>query len=353
MNCERSSNRSVWQRKLRLAGFGILLGAFVACADEGAERVIRGSTMGTTYAIKFGRDLHGVESQRIAAEVEALLVAINRSMSTYDPGSELSQFNAADDGQWIALSAELAAVLAIARVVHEQSAGAFDITLGPLINLWGFGPTSAPITLPTPAAVSARLASTGMDQIDMRVEPPAWRKSDPDVYVDLSAIAKGYAVDRVADLLRRKGIDDFMVEIGGEIRVSGYRLDGERWRIGLDKPTVGRVEIARVIEVTDIAMASSGNYRNFRVIDGKQYDHTIDPRDGYPVRHDLAAVTVLHESAAWADAWATALLVLGPVRGVEVAEQHRLRALFTMPAGAPGAQVETQEFRFIVGDSDQ
>ena len=352
MNSEISGNRSVWLHKLRLTGVGILLGALAACSGEGVERVIRGSTMGTTYAIKFGRGLHAVESQRIAAEVETLLVSINRSMSTYDPASELSQFNAADGGQWIALSTELAQVLEIARVVHEQSAGAFDVTIGPLVNLWGFGPTSAPTSLPTPAAVSARLAYTGIDQIDVRVEPLAWRKTHSDVYVDLSAIAKGYAVDRISDLLRQQGVDDFMVEIGGEIRVSGRRVDGGLWHIGLDKPTVDIAEIARVIEVTDIAMASSGNYRNFRVIDGQRYGHTIDPRNGYPLRHDLAAVTVLHESAAWADAWATALLVLGPVRGVEVAEEHRLGALFTMPTKASEAQVETQEFRVIVGDSD-
>ena len=353
MNCESSVKRFAWLRVLRLAGLGVLLSALSACSDERAERVIRGSTMGTSYAIKFGRSLNSLESQRIAVQVDALLVDINCMMSTYDRASELSQFNAADSGQWIVLSAELTSVLEIARVVHAQSAGAFDITVGPLVNLWGFGPTSAPISRPTSAAVTARLAYTGIDQIDMRAEPPAWRKSHPDVYVDLSAIAKGYAVDRVAELLQRHGIDDFMIEIGGEIRVSGRRADGGRWCIGLDKPTVGVAAIARVIEVTDVAMASSGNYRNFRVIDGEQYGHSIDPRNGYPVRHDLAGVTVLHESAAWADAWATALLVLGPVHGPEVAARHRLAALFSVGNGAALERTETAYYRAIVSDLEK
>ncbi len=338
---------------LRLAGFAILLGTLTACAREGAERAIGGSTMGTTYAIKFGRDLPGPESQRIASEVEALLVAINRSMSTYDPDSELSKFNASDSGQWIAISTDLAAVLQIARIVNKQSVGAFDVTIGPLVNLWGFGPTPGPASAPAPAAVSERLTYTGIDLIDVRPEPPAWRKSHPGIYVDLSAVAKGYAVDRVADLLRTAGIDDFMVEIGGELRVAGHRADGGRWRIGVDNPTVGTAAIARVIEITDIAMGSSGNYRNFHVIEGQHYGHTIDPRDGYPVRHGLAAVTVFHESAAWADAWATALLVLGPELGVEVAERHQLAALFTADVDASREQIETAYYRVIVSAQEQ
>ena len=352
MNSESSGSRIAWRLTPLPSVLALLLFGVATCSEEGAVRVIRGATMGTTYAIKFGRGLKRSESQRIAAQVETMLVAINQTMSTYDPESELSRFNASDGGRWVALSSELAAVLEIARVVHERSTGAFDVTVGPLVNLWGFGPTSAIDEVPTSEAVSVRLTDTGFDKIEIQSEPHKWRKSHADVYVDLSAVAKGYAVDRLADLLLDRGIADFMVEIGGEIRVSGRRGDGGLWRVGLEKPTVDTAEVARVIEVSDVAMASSGNYRNFRIIDGERYGHAIDPRNGYPVRHDLAAVTILHESAAWADAWATALLVLGPEVGIEVAEQNQLAALFTIGVAASGPRIETRYFRAILDDSE-
>ena len=352
MNSESSCNRIAWQFTPLPGVLALLLFGVATCSEEGVVRVIRGATMGTTYAIKFGRGLKRSESQRIAAQVETSLVAINQTMSTYDPESELSRFNASPGGRWIAVSSELATVLEIARVVHEQSSGAFDVTVGPLVNLWGFGPTSETGALPAPEAVSARLADTGFDKIEIRLEPPSWRKVHANVYVDLSAVGKGYAVDQIADLLQDHGVADFMVEIGGEIRVSGRRGDGELWRIGVEKPKVDTADVARVIEVTDIAMASSGNYRNFRVIGGERYGHAIDPRSGYPVRHGLAVVTVLHEYAAWADAWATALLVLGPQVGVEVAERYQIAALFTIGVDASRPPVETRYFRAILGGSE-
>jgi thiamine biosynthesis lipoprotein len=300
------------------------------CGGESGHPVmsLRGETMGTTYSVQIVPPGDGPNTGRLSAQIDAVLEQVNARMSTYRPNSELSRFNATSSTDWFPVSAELAHVVRVARLVSEESAGAFDITVGPLVNLWGFGPGPARETPPTDAAIAEARARVGWQQLAVRDEPPALRKQRPDLYVDLSAIAKGYAVDRLAALIEGAGIQDYLVEVGGELRGRGRNGRGKPWQIAIERPEVDERTVFRIVTLQDSGMATSGDYRNFFEVDGKRYSHTIDPAAGRPVTHQLASVTVLDDSAMFADAWATALLVLGPERGIAVANQLELAALF-------------------------
>jgi thiamine biosynthesis lipoprotein len=318
----------------------------VGC-ERGAEQrvlVLRGSTMGTSYSVQIVEPPPALDREALAGQIETRLAEINGLMSTYQPGSELSRFNASSASGWFLVSPELVAVVAMAQSVSEASAGAFDVTVGPLVNLWGFGPTPSAEAIPSAGEVQAARARVGWQQLEVQVEPTALRKSRPDLYVDLSAIAKGYAVDQLAALIESAGIEDYLVEIGGELRGRGLNGRAEPWQIAIERPEVSRRAVFRVVALRDLAMATSGDYRNFVEIDGERYSHTIDPATGRPVGHRLASVTVLAETCTQADAWATALLVLGPGRGLELAERQGLAALFIEHAedGADGGPFVTQ-----------
>jgi thiamine biosynthesis lipoprotein len=224
----------------------------------------------------------------------------------------------------------LATVVEAAAQLSRESAGAFDVTVGPLVNLWGFGPQSdtATPTAPGDDAIARARQRVGFDKLDVRLDPPALRKR-ADVYVDLSAIAKGHGVDRVTERLLGAGCSDLLVDVGGEVRGIGRSANGRIWRVGVETPDPGQLGgIERVIVLDDVAAATSGDYRNYREVDGQRFSHTIDPRSGRPAAHALASVTVLHPSAMWADGYATALDVLGPEAGFELAERLELPALF-------------------------
>ena len=284
--------------------------------------------MGTTYSVQLVDPPQTVEPAALQDRVDDVLADINASMSTYDAGSELSRFNASSSTDWYGVSAELAGVVAAAQAVSEASGGSFDITVGPLVNLWGFGPGEGSGVPPSPEQVSAAKLRTGYGKLHVRLSPPALRKSDPDLYVDLSAIAKGYGVDRVAALLDAAGIENYLVEIGGELRARGLNVRREPWRIAVERPDPAGRTVQQVVALTDAAMATSGDYRNFFEAGGTRYSHTIDPATGRPVTHDLASVTVVGADAMHADAHATALLVMGVDRGQTFARTSGLAALF-------------------------
>ncbi|MFW5724231.1 MAG: FAD:protein FMN transferase [Halochromatium sp.] len=321
-----------------LCGLCLLL-VLVGCGRESEPRVLalRGSTMGTSYSVQIVAPPAELDRDALAAAIDARLADINRRMSTYQPSSELSRFNHSQTTDWFLVSPELVAVVAAARAVSAASAGAFDVTVGPLVNLWGFGPTPSADDLPTAGDLQAARARVGWRQLEVQSQPPALRKSRPDLSVDLSAIAKGYAVDRLAELVEAHDLEDYLVEIGGELRGRGVNGRGEPWRIAIERPEASRRAVFEVVALRDIGMATSGDYRNFVEIDGKRYSHTIDPATGRPVDHRLASVTVLADDCMQADAWATALLVLGPERGLELAEQLGLAALFIEHAPAASA----------------
>jgi FAD:protein FMN transferase len=291
-----------------------------------AELHLSGRTMGTTYSVKYRPGPDAPSLQVIQMEVDALLTGINRTMSTYDRNSELSRFNRMRTTDWVPASASLLAVLKTALEIGSQSEGAFDITVGPLVTLWGFGPEFHPDRIPLEADIAAARARSGPDKLT--VGDTAIRKHRLDVFLDLSGIAKGYGVDRVAELMTAHGIEHYMVEIGGEIRVRGLNARDTPWRIAIEKPLTGERSIQGVLGLSDIALATSGDYRNFFEIAGRRYSHTINPATGWPVDHHLVSVTVLADTSMRADAWATAFQVLGPERGMAIAERIGLPVLF-------------------------
>ncbi len=285
--------------------------------------------MGTTYLVQVAGPVSQSERIGISRELQQRLDRIDGWMSTYDPSSDVSRFNTQPAGEPFTIAQSTFDVLREARAVSELTRGAFDVTVAPLVRLGGFGAgASDDLELPTDAEIAEARARTGYAQLVLSDDPPSVAKSADRVEFDLSGIAKGYAVDEVAKLLDKRGVRDFMVEIGGEVRTSGKNADGEAWRIGIEKPIPGARSLERVVRLSGLSMATSGDYRNFYEVDGKLYSHLIDPRTGRPVAHRLASVSVVGHSCMRADALASGLLVLGPDAGYDLAVQEDLTVLF-------------------------
>ena len=296
------------------------------------QHVIRGPTMGTTFTVKIvergGVRVNGEETQ---AAIVNLLATLNGQFSTYLPDSEIARFNRYEKTDWFPISKEFALVLEQSLALCRESAGAFDITVGPVVNLWGFGPEKRTAQPPEEKELTACLAAVGYEKLAVRLSPPAVRKTLPQVSCDCSAIAKGFAVDQVAEALTARGCTDYMVEIGGEVTARGKNARGQSWRIGIERPDTTKVE--KVIRVRNCAMATSGDYRNYFEQDGTRYSHTIDPRTGKPITHRLASVSVLHPSCMMADGLATAIMALGPQEGYALAERLDLSVLLLVREG--------------------
>lgn len=330
----------------RLITIALLTAVLAACARAPELEVLalRGSTMGTGYSIQVVNLPPRIEPQQLQTEIDAELELVNDLMSTYREGSELSRFNRSRSTDWFAVSPELAAVVRMALEVSKTSGGAFDATIGPLVNLWGFGPGRGPDSVPSDSRIAAAHTQVGHEKLSVRADPPALRKSAPGLYLDLSAIAKGYGVDRIAELLDTAGVPNYLVEIGGEVRGRGKNGQGRPWRIAVERPDPGKREVHSVVELRGGAMATSGDYRNFFELGGKLYSHTINPRTGRPVSHRLASVTVLAPTAAHADALATAFLVLGPRKGLALAESLEAAALFILRTPNGYSERQTKVF---------
>lgn len=318
---------------IRLPLLLMLCGIAAGCTDPAAAPTssrlhLTGATMGTSYSIRLAALPDGVTAEELQSEVDVRLERVNDQMSTWRPDSELSRFNRSDAPDWFKVSADTVRVVTEAKRISELSGGAFDVTINPLIALWRFNTEERLQKLPDDAAIQAALGQTGHDRIAVRDDPPALKKSAGDLSVDLSAIAKGFGVDVIAEYLDDVGIEAYMVEIGGEVRTRGRKPDGTPWRVGVEAPLDGRRQLHGVIELVNLSLATSGDYRNFEKIDGKRYSHTLDPRTGRPVEHQLASVSVLHQECMAADGLATALMVLGPVDGYNWADEHGIPALF-------------------------
>ncbi|OFC70750.1 FAD:protein FMN transferase [Alteromonas confluentis] len=298
---------------------GLLLSA---CAQEAKQVVhLHGNTMGTTYNVKYVIDERG-QVEGLQDEIDARLVEINKLMSTYDPTSELSRFNQNRYTTPVALSAETTKVVNEALRLGELSHGVLDVTVGPLVNLWGFGPNKRPEKVPSEEQIAEVRAYVGLDKINMT--PDGLRKLHPMVYVDLSTIAKGYGVDQVAEIMEKNNLHDYLVEIGGEMRVKGERGNGEEWLIAIEKPVSTERSVQKIVSVGTNAIATSGDYRNYYEMDGKRYSHLIDPRTGAPITHNLVSVTVVHPSSMTADGLATAFNVMGWDEAKALAEKEDL-----------------------------
>ena len=306
--------------------------------------------MGTQYHISWVSTNAGstnleLESQSIQLGVDELLVNINKSMSTYDKSSELSVINQTFNSDWQDVSVDLYRVLMMAMQVNVQSLGAFDVTVGPLVNAWGFGPIKSTDIAPEDQVVQAALQQVGAGAINLRQRDESYQlKLKHSRYIDLSAIAKGYAVDVLGRYLQKQGIDNYLVEIGGEIITHGTKPGGQSWRVAIEAPNDEGRSAQLVLPLDNLGLATSGDYRNFFQQDGRRYSHTLDSRTGYPVQHGLASVSVLHSSVAMADAWATALTVLGTKEGLRLANEYDLAAFFIQRTESGFEQYSSRQF---------
>lgn len=308
----------------------LALAALAGCSFEEEEKVweIAGPVFGTQYHINVVLQEDPDRLENLAAGIEEVLEEVDASMSTWRNDSELSRFNRLEDqSKWTGISAPLHEVLATAMEVSDLTGGAFDVTVGPVVNLWGFGPDARPEQVPTDAELLSRLEAIGYDKLELRDEPPALRAS-PNQYVDLSAIAKGYGVDAVARFLQSEGVSAYLVEVGGEVRVSGRKPGGEAWRLAIEEPVSQQRQINRVVVLEDQAMATSGDYRNYYESEGRRFSHTIDPKSGEPIRHNLASVSVIADDCMTADALATAFNVMGFEQAKDLATRENIAAYF-------------------------
>ncbi|WP_193142194.1 FAD:protein FMN transferase [Meridianimarinicoccus sp. MJW13] len=287
---------------------------------------ISGKTMGTTYNITVVDAPDGTTKDDLVDRVETVLADVNGKMSNWDPNSEVSLFNAALSTEAVTVSAPFAQVLSAANDIHQLSGGKFDVTLAPLIDLWGFGAKKPGDPIPSDAEIAQALQSVGQSTL-LELDGTTLRKLQPEVSVNLSAIAKGYGVDQIAAALRAEGIDRYLVEIGGDLATGGLNAEDSPWSIGIERPDTASRTVEEIVLISDKGLATSGDYRNYFEQDGVRYSHIIDPTTGKPVIHQTASITVIADTAMMADAWATALLVVGSETAFDIAEQAGVAVL--------------------------
>lgn len=342
---------TVSRRDMLSRAAGLVLAApylGLAACDEAAVRggttALAGATMGTRYSVRISRLPEHVDVRSLRAEIERLLETVNDQMSNWRADSEISLFNAGPAVSWMNVSPDTKTVVDEALRVSRISGGAFDPTIGPLVDLWGFGPGLAGRRIAPRDRIGEALRKIGFQHIRTGKSAPAIAKGRSGVEIDLSGIAKGFGVDKLAEHLESKGIQDYLVEIGGELRALGFSILRRPWRIGVERPTTGRRAIQRIVGLDRGAIATSGNYRIFFNSGGLRYSHIIDPRSGAPVEHDLASVTVVAPTTMQADALSTALMVLGPEAGYRLAKRENLAALFIVKDGKRFTEIGSPEF---------
>lgn len=315
----------------RVLFLSLLTFVLLACQKEAPELVhITGKTMGTSYNVKYIKADSKVQRKAIAKEIELILKRVNQQMSTYQKDSEISYFNHHARLGHHKISEDFFSVTDYALTLAKKTKGKFDPTIGPLVNLWGFGPDGKR-KVPKKEEIEEAKLRVGYQKLELNKKELSIKKLVPGIYLDLSASAKGFGVDKVADFLERMSIKNFLVEIGGEVRARGYKLDKRPWKIAIQSPHPSDKSrpYHRVLNLVDMTMATSGDYRNFFKENGKKYSHTIDFQTGRPVVHTMASVSVaVKGSCMKADSLATALMVLGPIEGPQFAEKEKIAAYF-------------------------
>ncbi|OED45175.1 hypothetical protein AB833_00020 [Chromatiales bacterium (ex Bugula neritina AB1)] len=310
-----------------------------------------GRIMGTGYSVRLGSG--NAVPEELAGAVYAVLQDVDHHMSTWRADSELSLFNTRADNDWQAMSPATTGVIAQALRTSHNSKGAFDVTVAPLVDLWGFGAgsTADQIRAAKPArqAVQQHLSQVGHESIEIDLTANAVRKQNRHARLDLSGIAKGHAVDRVAALLDSRGLENYLVEVGGELKARGRKPDGSAWRVAIERPIAGRREAFRALQLQDRAIATSGDYRNFFSDGGTRYSHSIDPRTGQPVNHELASVSVVAASTMEADALSTAMMVMGPDDAMAFAKQQQIAAHLILKSGASLKEIYSPAFQPLLG----
>lgn len=322
--------------------------------DRPLESPVRfeGNIFGSFYQVTINDPLTLGQSQALEEGFLAELESVDQAMSTYRDDAELIAFNEAPLEEWQPLSNELIEVLAISQSVAEASHGAFDITVGDVVNLWSFGPGARPETVPSDEALAEQLAKVGFDAVEIDTQAMQARRTR-DVFVDLSGVAKGHATDRVAAFLDQQGIENYLVNLGGDLIARGQRDKEEQtpWRIGIEVPEDGQQRAQHIIPLENMSVATSGDYRNYYEVDGERFSHTIDPRTGQPVVHRLVSVSIFHPSNAWADAWATALMVVGEDEAMQIAVDNNLKVLLLIRNGEAWQSIASPEFVNVFGDA--
>lgn len=294
--------------------------------------------------------LNNPPANLVEAEIQAGLgktfAKTNQLLATWEQESEISRFNRYQGTDWFNVSPELAKLVDLTLQISRQSAGVYDVTVGPLIQLWGFASHDAgKDAVPSQSAIDAARARVGYQKLQVRLDPPALRKSQTDIQVELASVADGFAADQAGLYLESLGIHQYMVEIAGEVRTRGFSPRGDAWRIAIEKPVdEGRV-VQQGIYLQDAGLATSGDYRNFFVQGGKRYSHTINPATGYPVTHSLASVSVLAQEATLADAYATLLMALGEEKGRAFADAQGISAYFIWRTDQGFETSDTEGFR--------
>lgn len=305
-----------------------MLLALAACQPTPDPTEISGTIQGTTYHIKLVLQDSPVDLEALRRAIDQTFQDIDLKLSNYRDDSEISRFNHQATLDWIPVSPELPYLIHLAQDISGKTGGCFDLTIKPLFDLWGF--SKAENRIPSNAEIEQALNHIGMHKVEVDLVRGQLRKRDSAVQVDLSSVGQGYTVGALSRLLERAGIQNYLVEVGGEMQVKGHKADGSAWRVAIEKPTPYTRAVQRVLDIhqeAGTAIMTAGTYRHFFENQGQVYSHIIDPHTGRPVTHRLLSVTVLHDDPTWADGWDTALLCVGETEAIRIAEAEHLKVL--------------------------
>lgn len=338
--------------KIKFFAFAIFSLFLNACEKAPEQITLQGKTMGTTYTVKYidnGEVKNLANPEKVKSELDRLLVEVNNQMSTYQQDSEISRFNQLKEAnQAVEISQDFAKVVEEAMRLNKITEGALDVTVGPLVNLWGFGPDKRLNKVPSDEQIKERSSYVGIDKISLKMEgKPILTKTMPNLYLDLSSIAKGFGVDKLAEHLEKIGVSNYLVEIGGELRGKGKNLQGLDWRIAIEQPIMEQAQSVQItVPLHNLGMATSGNYRNyFEDENGNRLSHIIDPQKLSPVSHNLASITVLAPTTMTADGLSTGLFVLGAEKALALAEREKLAIFLIVKSGDKFETQMSSEFK--------
>lgn len=313
-------------------GLALFLALSMAGCSEQAIQKLQGAAQGTTYHISYWSE-SPVDGKDIKKAIENEFAVIDKMLSNYRPDSTIETFNSTENTDSFAAGTEIVSLVRVARTVHQASGGCYDLTIKPLFDLWGFRDDKQ--TIPQETAILKTLTQIGMNHLEI-IDDTRLRKKQAGLKVDLSSIAQGYSVERISQILMQKGIKNYLVEIGGELKTNGHKPDMQSWRIAVERPLPGEQALHKVITMAKdlpFAVMTSGTYRHYFDENGVRYSHILDARTGRPVSHDLVSVTVIHPDPILADAWSTALLCLGQKDGMAAANNEKIAALFIRQQG--------------------
>lgn len=329
---------------VKALSLALLILMLSGCGEQVLE--FGGPTMGSSYSVKYLRGANGPALSEAKAATEAILAEVDQQLSTYRSDSLVSQFNALPANSCQVMPAQVLGLVSFGEQLSAQSDGAFDLTLEPLLNLWGFGPQSRGEQVPTPEQIAEVRERIGHQHL--RIDGAQLCK-DAAVALDFNSIAAGYAVDRISERLAELGVSSYLIEATGELKAQGNKPDGSAWHIAIEAPLEHQQVAEKILPLDGYGVSTSGDYHNYFERDGQRYSHSLDPQTGAPIRHNLAQVTVLDRSAQRADALSTLLMILGPERGLAFAERAGIAALFVSRAPQGFVSTASSTFTHLFG----